>query len=413
MKKVIHTDVFIAGAGPAGIAAACAAAEMGLRVHLAEKNAYPGGRATASAVGTICGLYLRSMQKAEFVMDGFPRKFADALMQMNNKLPVKFAEGLWFIPSYPDDFEKVARGFLDQPNISMLYETSVTGVQVHDRKITAVHCSAANENYEIHPACMIDCSGNGVVCAFLHHELISDEEYQASAIVFAVNGISNHDEFNLGFSLMKKIMNEIESGNIPEYYNLVSIVPYSIEGNTILMKLGLPWRAESEAEEIMEDKSHALVKEVFEFMQRHVTGFENSNLSWMARETGIRTGIRVKGKIVLSDEDVLHCHKDENEVARGAWAIEYWRPGNKRVEMTYFNAGDFYSIPAGCLASETIENFFFAGKLISAGEKAIASARVIGTCLATGYAAGTLAAFRAMNKPEKDAIHHVQKQMRG
>jgi len=54
---------------------------------------------------------------------------------------------------------------------------------------------------------------------------------------------------------------------------------------------------------------------------------------------------------------------------------------------------------------------FFAGKLISASEKAIASARVIGTCLGTGYAAGVLAAYKALGNSESEAISFIQSQM--
>jgi hypothetical protein len=60
--------------------------------------------------------------------------------------------------------------------------------------------------------------------------------------------------------------------------------------------------------------------------------------------------------------------------------------------MSYFKANDHYLIPAGTLVSKYVDNLFFAGRNMSATERAIASARVIGTCLSTGYASGKLAA---------------------
>ena len=83
----------------------------------------------------------------------------------------------------------------------------------------------------------------------------------------------------------------------------------------------------------------------------------------------------------------MNCIKHEDAICNGAWPVEYWRTGNKKVEMTWFAENDFYTIPAGCLLSSEKENLFFGGKIISAEEKAIASARVIGTCLGTGFAA--------------------------
>jgi hypothetical protein len=411
LKKVIHTDIFIAGAGAAGIAAAIAAAEAGLTVHVAERNSFPGGRASASAVGTICGLYLRSNASSEFVMQGFPKKFAEAVMEVNGKAPAKFSEGLWFLPCRPEDFEKVAEEFLDHPNISVLYNTSVADVESSQRKINAVLCTSQNNELKIIPRCVIDCSGEGIVCTQLKHEIISDKEYQAAAIVFSVEGISTNDEFQLGFSLLKKIAQEIEAEKLPAYYNLLSIVPHSLYKNSLLLKMGLPWQNINERSAGIEEKANGLVKELFDFIQTNVHGFENARMQWIAREVGFRTGIRAKGKNVLSDHDVLTCKKTDEGIANGAWAIEYWKTGNKRVEMTYFMEEDFYSIPAGCLESGEKENFFFAGKIISAEERAIASARVIGTCFGTGYAAGILAAYHAMNKGRMEAITFIRKQM--
>jgi hypothetical protein len=39
------------------------------------------------------------------------------------------------------------------------------------------------------------------------------------------------------------------------------------------------------------------------------------------------------------------------------------------------------------------------------------SARVIGTALATGWAAGTVAAFQASGRPFDDAVASIQQQM--
>ena len=69
------------------------------------------------------------------------------------------------------------------------------------------------------------------------------------------------------------------------------------------------------------------------------------------------------------------------------------------------------SVPAGCLESGEVSNLFFAGKIISADEKAIASARVIGTCLGTGYAAGLLAAYKVLGKKREDAISYIRDKM--
>jgi len=54
---------------------------------------------------------------------------------------------------------------------------------------------------------------------------------------------------------------------------------------------------------------------------------------------------------------------------------------------------DYYEIPQECLISNQIDNLFFAGRNISADDSAIASARVIGTCLQTGWSVGELRSY--------------------
>jgi hypothetical protein len=53
-------------------------------------------------------------------------------------------------------------------------------------------------------------------------------------------------------------------------------------------------------------------------------------------------------------------------------------------------------------------NLFFAGRNISATDGAIASARVMGICLQTGYAAGCLAAATALKLSINDTIRQIQ-----
>lgn len=411
MEQIITTDIFIAGAGPAGIAAAVAAAEAGMKVCVAERNSFPGGRATASAVGTICGLYFRSSEDAQFAMQGFPKLFAERLIDISRKTAVKFSEGLWFLPSHPSDFEKAATSFLSEANISTLYNTSVYHVDSTADRITAVFCACGNEKLKIIPQCVIDCSGEGIICTSINHGIITDEEYQAAAIVFSLKNISQADEYKLSFVLLKAIALHIHEGRIPEYYNLLGIIPHSISNRSLQLKMGLPWKSSSEDIESIGAKAKQLVNEIFIYLKRSVPGFEHAEMDWIAEEVGVRTGKRARGKEILNDQDVLSCRKRDDGICHGAWPVEYWRTGNKRVEMTFFPENDFYSIPAGCLESGEKENLFFAGKIISAGEKAVASARVIGTCLGTGYAAGILSSYKASGKERNSAIEYIKKQM--
>jgi hypothetical protein len=79
--------------------------------------------------------------------------------------------------------------------------------------------------------------------------------------------------------------------------------------------------------------------------------------------------------------------------------------------MTYFNERDYYDIPLDCLRAAELDNVLVAGRCLSAATGAMTSARVIGTALATGWAAGTAAAFQALGRPLDDAVTAIRQQL--
>ena len=92
--------------------------------------------------------------------------------------------------------------------------------------------------------------------------------------------------------------------------------------------------------------------------------------------------------------------------------MERWT-ASPRPEMNYFAEREFYEIPFCCLRAQGLENLFVAGRCLSATAGAMTSARVIGTALATGWAAGTAAAFQSANRSLDEAIVLVRKQGEG
>jgi hypothetical protein len=112
---------------------------------------------------------------------------------------------------------------------------------------------------------------------------------------------------------------------------------------------------------------------------------------------------------VLDETDVLKASKFDDAIANSSWPVEEWML-DKRVKMSYLPPGAYYQVPAGCLISNTAGNLFFAGRNISATDAAIASARVMGVCLQTGYAAGVLAATQLQQVPMQQAIADLQQE---
>ena len=143
------------------------------------------------------------------------------------------------------------------------------------------------------------------------------------------------------------------------------------------------------------------------FLRANVEAFDRATVRVIAPEIGVRTEPRPLGKAVLDEAHVLGAKKCADGMAVGAWPIEHWGDGTA-ADMQWFAEDDWYEIPADALTSAGITGLYFGGRGISATEQAIASARVMGTCFSTGYAAALLAIHHATGKTTEEAIALVR-----
>ena len=410
MDTVKNTDIVILGGGAAGIAAAVAAVRKGLKVALIERNSFLGGKATAAEVGTICGLYKFSKkEKAEYIVNGFAKEFAEKLQAASQTHPLHGPEGLHYLPYDVEAFKRISMGLLNENNVDVYFNAVLENVRVEEEKIRAVSVIAGGNPITINLKAIIDCSGDSIISQAANLPLIKSDRYQAAAQVFTLEGVSEANEAKLGLIMMKALRSAIDDGLLADFYDRVYIVQGSLKNNTVTLKIGVPLAVTYAPGNLQELRTvaHSFVENLSRFLIDNVPAFKNAHIQHIAPEVGVRIGQRSTGKYTLQEEDVLSCKKYDDAVANGAWPIEVWEQ-DRRVKMRYFNFEDHYQVPAGCLQSASIENLFMAGRNISATDEAIASARVMGICLQTGFAAGCMAAASALKQSLKDSIKHIQ-----
>lgn len=406
-----HPDVLIIGGGSAGIAAAAGAAESGATVILLEKKTFLGGLATAAFVGTICGLYYRNDDPViTYAANGFPRIFAEKLQFLSSSSPFFYKNGLRFLPYDHFALIQLCDDVVQQKNVTLYLDAHVMQVEKDDHRILKVSTMIHNRPISFHPKVVIDTSGESSVARYAGMDTVESETYQAAAQTFVMTGLATNDEQKLGLSLLHSIRKGIEEGAYPRPYEMLSVVPGSLKLNRAVFKLGLPIGIGNDPSQMTQLQLFArkAVAEITYYLRIHNNLFKNASLSMIAPEVGVRSGPRNIGKSVLQKDDVINCRKAEDAVARGTWPIEFWRPG-KKLHLEYFALNDHYDIPGRTLQSATAANLLFAGRNISASEEALASARVIGSCLATGYAAGHLAAGLINNECYETTIATIQR----
>jgi hypothetical protein len=411
---VVNADVVVIGGGVAGIAASVSSAESGLKVILIERDGFLGGLATAAMVGTICGLYYRGGKYPKFAVHGFAKSFAEGVARRSDTQAQCFAEGLHFLPYEPLAFEEEASERLHQAGVVVYLNTVLDDIKIENTNIQEI--VAINQDGEINmqTKAIVDCTGDALVSKLAGLELIEEQTYLSGAFVFRVAGFPAMKPYTLGLNLLRWIKKGIHVQALHPDCDRLSIVPGTLKQGTAFMKLGIPFvsdintKTESEYDQLARSRAVKIIQFLIEIDE----SLKSLCITSMAAQVGIRSGRRPVGQIILNENDVLECKKPLDGVAIGAWPVEYW--GKERLpEMKYFDANDHYQIPAGALVSSGLENLFFAGRGLSATEYAIASARVIGTCLGTGYAAGMLAASQVKQGAWKNAIGEIRKKQIG
>jgi hypothetical protein len=132
------------------------------------------------------------------------------------------------------------------------------------------------------------------------------------------------------------------------------------------------------------------------FLQREAPGFAHSYIAaWPAR-AGVRESRRIVGCYRLDAQDIESGAQFPDTVAFATWPIEL-RETIRGPRLRFPSVDAPCGIPLRALRAADNGTLFTAGRCISCSHEAQASIRVIGTCLATGEAAGLAAGIQALH----------------
>jgi hypothetical protein len=263
------------------------------------------------------------------------------------------------------------------------------------------------------PHTVIDCSGEATVAALAGCEVEDCLADQAPSLVFGMEDVDPAVAQGGMLEVRRALREAVEAGTLSAECERLALVPGTSSDGRLAFKFNLPvadpqhriWEHVTD----WERQARALVEQLQRFLIAKTSMFRDARPGSVAPQIGIRSSRRIRSRVTLSDEDVLLTRKRADGIARGSWPMERW--GNAlRPEMTFFAERDYYEIPIDCLRSRELNNMLVAGRCFSASAGAMSSARVIGTALATGWAAGTVAAYQAMGKPVEQAVAKVREE---
>lgn len=433
-------DIIVSGGGTSGISAALAASRMGAKVLLIEKNGYVGGTA-ASGLPFVDffsrnGVQIIGGQAQELMERLFQEKAALGHIRTHNG----HLNSVTMID--PEWVKIVAEEMLLESGCDILYHTFVCGAKVENQALKAVIAANKNGLTQFEADCFIDTTGDGDVAYFsgagyqLGRESdglcqamsllfrLGDVDVEKAAALFEENPIverplGGDHAHNLHISGKLTRWNDVIRENHIFPHPDHNIWAGTLWENelTYVNTVRVSGKNGADAYELSEAEieGRRQLKKVFRFLKEYVPGMERAHITGIPGGIGVRETRRITGEYVLTGEDILSGRKFEDKIAQNGYCIDIHDPKGEGWGVSHIRSEDAcYDIPYRCIVPEQIDNLLVAGRCISATAQALASTRIMPSCMALGEAAGIAAAMAADKnmKPRAISVAELQNLLR-
>lgn len=416
IEVIREAEVVVAGGGPAGYAAALAAARSGAKTLLIERYGYLGGVGTNSLVsGFSSGFH----DGERMIIGGLYQEMRDKLFQQGSLVKTNNYE-----PFDPEALAFYYMKTLLDAGVELMLHTWVADVVMKGDRVEALIVESKSGRQAIRAKTYIDATGDADVCARagVPYDIgrPSDGLMQPVSLMFAVGGV-NADRLIQEIEQIEGApfdghisgMNHIIFGGQEERIAKAKAdgFLFNVPRQSIAIAWTLPGRPDvvylnmTRIQQVNGTKTDDLtraeiegryqVEECVKFLKSYIPGFEQSYLQRVATQVGIRESRRIRGSYTLTETDVIQLKQFDDVVAQAHYMIDIHDPSGQGTHYVELSKGTSYDIPLRCLLQDKVSNLITAGRCISATHEAFSSLRVMSVSIALGEAAGITAALSA------------------
>lgn len=391
-------DVLVGGGGPAGIAAALAAARQGARTLLVERYGRLGGAAVHNLVAPLMG---------------------DVRSPLADEITRHLASTGW-------DWEQLDLAYADMleaDGVEILLHTAVEVPVLRDARVVGARLRAKCGLWEQPARVVVDATGDGDVAfaagAPFESGRPSDGRLQPAAVMFRLGGVDKRcallcgSEEDAGRVVVDGVRwSEVvaagqRDGELPPTVGVIRVYESPREGERIVNATqvngidGTDPRDLTRAE--LEGRRQA--RTVTDFLKRHAPGYARCHIAALPAAVGIRETRRFRARALLTRADLLAGREPPDAVVCGAsFPIDIHNPAGGGQAEGFAARVRPYGIPYGCLLPEGVDGLLLAGRCIGGDHAAHASYRVQRICMAIGAAAGAAAALAARADRGPDVV---------
>jgi len=416
-----RVEVLVAGGGPAGLAAAIAAARQGAKVGLLERYGYVGGMATG---GLVLMLDRMGNDEGQQVVRGIAQELINRLDEMG---AVSYApQEVWgsrtseavnewrhigavgpksrrvrYSPTVDPEYLKILGArMLEEAGVRCLFRCWACSAVVAEGAVRGVIFESKSGRLAVLAQVVVDCTGDGDVFASAGAEF--ERQDLPLGLVFRLGGVdidranSFVNEHPEEFDVLVRELGEA-GGTGGGVGGLNAIYYRTVRDGIVWCNNSVPTADALDIEELnraeKERRETALI--TLEFFRKNLPGFEEAFLVDTAPQLGTRGSRRLVGEHTLTRDEWMSEKRFDDVVAMCSPRTE----GEPLIYMPY-----------GCLVPKEVDGLLSAGRCISIDSMVHSCARLIPPCLATGQAAGTVAAMAVAQGVEPREIDRAKLQ---
>ena len=406
-------DVIVAGGGPAGVAAAVAAARAGAKVMLLESNGELGGIWTSGMVSLLI----------DFGKSDFDREITGRLKRYGagflRELDHRGMENHLYEPEY---MKLVCEELCGEAGVAIRLHTNVTAAyrDRSGRNIDVAITESKSGREAWRAKAFIDCTGDGDLAAYAGcgYDLgVGKGRPGQPASLIALlcipnagpdveNCIGNGDN---PFNRSKQERGERPKHVLKRKLDALGVSPSYSEPTLFRLNGSLMAFMANHEYGVRIDDSAAItaatlrarreVHNIVRALASQGREWKGMRVAATASRIGHRDSRRIHGRYMLTREDVVSGRRFEDAVTLVRSGIDIHaldRMSNDREggsSQTFGNRFRPFEIPMRSLIARDADNLFMAGRCISGDFISHAAFRVTGSAVATGAAAGKAAAM--------------------
>ncbi|EIP99213.1 FAD binding protein [Opitutaceae bacterium TAV1] len=392
-------DVIVAGGGPAGVAAALAAARTGARTTLIEAHGCLGGVWTAGLLSWIIDAHNKPG-----IMDEITR----ALDRRGARLPR--VEGGGNYAYDPEQMKLLLEELVIEAGIHIRLHTHVVAAHTDpaSNRLTHLVTESRTGRQAWTARCFVDATGDGDLaaragCGYdLGHP--DTGECQPMSLMALVTGIHARDipDF-IGGGLREpkaRLFAEFRRAGVEpsygapilfrirdDFFAFIGNHEYGVSALDAAQVTAATLRARAEI--------HRLVAALR--MLGHP--WQNLRVVATAEQIGIREARRIHGRHTVNAAELVSGTRHDDAVCRATFGIDVHSTnaaGGKSYDHANGTRTRPYDIPLRALIARDVDGLLLAGRCISGDFLAHSSYRVTGNAVALGQAAGVAAALAAL-----------------